>query len=220
MLVLVTRRADLLGCLAQRGVVGLNIAVAARARSGLGRGVLVNVVATHAVGAAVHDYCRGSSLRSRVTAHAVLGFEISMRGRAAGGLARSSVNLRRREFVAVGAIGLGRVAKALRRLDGGVMQATLNFVARRAARRSSCANGLAFQLVALGAGELVLDNVHLVTNRRARALPSRLHVQRRRGLTRIQARGQSRQRNHERGREQGTKRWRHSPWRSISALNR
>ena len=152
MLMLVTRRADLLGSLTQRGVVGLNVAVAARARPGLGRRVLVNVVAAHAIGSAMHDYGRDGSLRLRVTAHAILRLEIGVRRHSAGGLAQASVDFRRREFVAIAAIRFGCVAEALGRLGGSVTQATLRFMAPRAARRRGRANGVTVQLMALGTG--------------------------------------------------------------------
>ena len=210
-LVLVTRRADLLRCLTNRRVIGLDVTVAARARSGLGSRVLVNMVATHAIGPAVHDYRGGISLRSSVTADAVLRLEVGVRRRAACGVTGVSLDFRRRKFMTIGTIRLGRVTEALGCLGGGVPQLALRFMARGAACRCGLANGVAVQLVALRAGQLVLNDVDLVTGRRARALPSQLHVQRGRRLARIQARSQGRQHDHERGCEQRTKRWRHPP---------
>lgn len=222
-LVLVACRAHLLGCLAERGVLRLDVTVAACTRPRLRRGVFVDVVTTHTLGSAVHDHGWSGPLCRSVTTHAVLGLEISMRGDAAGCGTTDhpdTAELQRRKFMAVGAVGFRSVAKALDRLELGVSQTTLLLMARGAARWRSDADRVALQNVALGAGQLLLNDVHLVPDGRARALPSRLHVQVLGWRPRIQARRERGQRDRKRRREQRTMGWRHPPAGSISALYR
>lgn len=76
-----------------------------------------------------------------------------------------------------GAVGLGTVTEALGRLQLGVAELALLLMAHGAARWVGRTYDLAVQHVALGARELMLNDVLLVANRGARALPSRLHVQ-------------------------------------------
>ena len=155
-----------------------------------------------------------------MAAHAFCGLEISVRRRAAPRQVQRGVDLGGQEFVAVGAIGFGAISKALGGLELGMPNATLLLMAADAARWRRRADCVAFELVALGAAQLVLNDVYLVTNCPACALPCALYLQRGSRRARIQARHEGGQRDRKHSRERKAMRRRHSPGRSIAALDR
>jgi len=152
-------------------VGGRDVAVTGGARRGLGLGILVRAVATHALVGAVNLH-RGNRALALSVAALAIACGVTERS-AQPGLVTGALE---RERVARGAVGASRGAEALLSFFRGVLDAGLLFMASRAALGFDASDRVAGELVALGARNLLVHDVDLMAAGFSGALPLRGHV--------------------------------------------
>lgn len=164
---LVARGADRGDGFVTRSVRRLHVTMAFGASAGFGLGIVVRPVTLHAGARAVDLDAGCGTLLLSVAAHAICGGE----SLGATGIRHAMSRSLGRECVASRAVRFRIRTKTFRRRIRSVFESTFLFMARLAALGSHVAQDIVRELVTLGARDLLLDHVHIVTTHGTCALP-------------------------------------------------